>query len=509
MEKPNQSGSRSNSAPNDKDMLHAVVDTVVDGIIVIDRKGVVQSANLAATTIFGYAVEEMVGRNVKILMPEPYHREHDGHIERYHRTGRPKIIGVRGRELMARRKDGSSFPIELGVSATELDGADLYVGIVRDITERKRAENLTEQLKQVMGAVVDGLITIDECGRISAFNPAAERIFGYSAEEVFGENVKMLMPEPYHGEHDEYLESYRRTGVAKIIGIGREVRARRKSGEVFPIDLAVSEMNVFGRRMYVGIVRDISERKRSEEEREKLIESLRVSNQELDDFAYIASHDMKEPLRGIHNNAMFLCEDYEGKLDTEGMRRLDRMRFLCSRLESLIDDLLYFSRIGRQSLAIQEVDLNQVVAEISEMLESILEERNARIEVPKTLPLYVCDAVRVKEVFRNLISNAIKYNDSEVKRVEVGYLETWAGLRDVFYVKDNGYGIDPAYHDEIFRIFKRLNMESDADRGTGSGLTFVRKIVERHSGSVWLESVPEEGSTFFFTLKPQPDLNDQ
>ena len=166
----------------------------------------------------------------------------------------------------------------------------------------------------------------------------------------------------------------------------------------------------------------------------------------------------------------------------------------------MINDLLYVSRLGRQELAIGSTDLNLVIKEIVQLMEPVLEEHHASIVVPKRLPHYECDHVRVQELFRNLITNAVKYNTSAEKRVEVGFIDKHAGHKDVFYVKDNGVGIVPRFHSEVFRIFKRLNAEPDDTKGTGSGLTFVKKIVERHNGSVWIESKPGEGATFFFTL---------
>jgi signal transduction histidine kinase len=176
-------------------------------------------------------------------------------------------------------------------------------------------------------------------------------------------------------------------------------------------------------------------------------------------------------------------------------------------MERLINDLMYFSRLGRADLAVQRTDPNALLIDIQQMMETVLSERHARIVVPRLLPEIVCDKTRVTEVFRNLITNAVKYNDKTEKLVEVGFLEsvnTKDGLqRGVFYVKDNGSGIDPEFHQEIFRIFKRLQSASDGpETGTGVGLTFVKKIVERHGGRIWLESEPGNGTVFYFNLTP-------
>jgi signal transduction histidine kinase len=250
--------------------------------------------------------------------------------------------------------------------------------------------------------------------------------------------------------------------------------------------------------------REATERKRQDAELARHVAALERSNQELDDFAYIASHDLKEPLRGLSNNAKFLRDDYADKLDQDGVNRLLRLGYLSQRMEQLVNDLLYFSRLGRQDLAIQPTDLNAVIRDIEMMSETTLTERNVTIVIPRPLPPISCDTTRITEVFRNLISNAAKYNDNEAKRIEIGRLptlETRHGTEnDVFYVRDNGIGIAAEFHEDIFRIFKRLNAEDNDKKGTGVGLTFVRKIIERHGGRIWLNSLPGKGTTFYFTI---------
>lgn len=358
----------------------------------------------------------------------------------------------------------------------------------------------------------DAVITMDERGTISSFNPAAEQMFGYSPAEALGKNIKMLMPEPYHSEHDGYLSRYRQTGEERIIGTTRMVSGRRKNGVVFPLDLSVSVVPTGGSRTFVGIVRDISERIRQEERLRTMVGQLEAytadlerSNQDLDEFAYIASHDLKEPLRGLHNHSRFLLEDYENQLDEDGVRRLNRLVRLSQRMEKLVNDLLYFSRIGRQQLAVKRTDINLVIKDVVGTLEVFLEERHAQVTTDGQLPEVVCDATRLTEVFRNLVTNAVKYNDKPEPLVTIGYLDHYAGkdgmvASDVFFVRDNGKGIAPEFYDDIFRIFKRLEKSQDSDDGTGAGLTFVRKIIARHNGEIWLESELGAGTTFYFTL---------
>jgi signal transduction histidine kinase len=241
----------------------------------------------------------------------------------------------------------------------------------------------------------------------------------------------------------------------------------------------------------------VAERTRELQQRN---EELNQSNKELDDFAYIASHDLKEPLRGIHNFSNFLLEDYSDKLDDEGRSKLETLMRLTRRMETLIDSLLQFSRLGRVDLGLDRVNLDQIVAEALDSLAISLREEKVEVRVPRPLPIVRADRARVGEIFHNLIVNAMKYNDKPERWLEVGWREGGAGP-PVFYVRDNGIGIPEKHQDAVFRIFKRLHGRDKYGGGTGAGLTIVKKIVERHHGRIWLESSPGTGTTFYFTLQ--------
>ena len=235
---------------------------------------------------------------------------------------------------------------------------------------------------------------------------------------------------------------------------------------------------------------------------------LERSNAELDSFTYIASHDLKEPLRGIHNYSNFLLEDYAEKLDADGVYKLESLVRLTQRMEELINALLRYSRLGRTELAMRPYNLTKSIESIKETLNMSYNESDWEIKMPRPLPTVECDRVLVEEIFSNLISNALKYNNESQKWVEIGWfegegpilgtLETTPKL--IFYVKDNGIGIRQKHLDTVFKIFKRLHGQNKYGGGTGAGLTIVKKIVERHKGQIWLESVYGEGSTFYFTL---------
>lgn len=362
------------------------------------------------------------------------------------------------------------------------------------------------RLKAIVENAIDGLITINSHGIIESFNPACERIFGYKLPEVIGKNIKMLMPDPYHSNHDGYISNYMKTGNAKIIGTaGRQVSAKRKDGTVFPIDLSISAFELEDGKHFSGIIRDITDRQQAEMELLNYTKQLERSNQELDDFAYIASHDLKEPLRGMNTQASFLIEDFGQTLGDDGCKKLNRLMQLCCRMDRLINDLLHYSRLGRTDLAIRKVDLNVLILEVQQLLDAAIKERNVSVVIPKKLPDIVCDEPKVKELFHNLITNAIKYNDKDKKTIEIGVIDEVNNKnhleKNVFYVKDNGIGIQEKFYNDIFRMFKRIpGPIEDKEPGTGVGLTFVKKIIERHNGTIWLESQPGQGTTFYFTL---------
>ncbi|GHD56540.1 hypothetical protein GCM10017083_36670 [Thalassobaculum fulvum] len=504
---------------DDGQRLRAVIETAVDGVILIDADGTVQTFNKACETLFGYAAAEVVGRNVRMLMPEPYHGQHDGYLRRYLDTGERRIIGI-GREVAARRKDGSVFPIELSVGEAQQGDDRSFVGIIRDITARKQAEqelsDSLERLRAVIDTAVDGVILIDADGTVRTFNKACETLFGYPADEVVGRNVRMLMPEPYHGQHDEYLRRYLDTGERRIIGIGREVAARRKDGSVFPIELSVGEAQQGDDRSFVGIIRDITARKEAEtalllhtRELERLnrtlkrqSEDLERSNSELRLFASAASHDLKEPLRKIRTFGDFLLSEYGDRLDEDGQRYVEVMVDGATRMGRMIDGILAYSRAGLAELEIGEVDLAELWHAVCCDLDIQVEEAGAVISAEE-LPVVEGDAARLHQVFQNLLSNALKYRSPHRPlRISIT-AERRAAVpgRDecVISIADNGIGFEQAFAEAIFEPFKRLQGRKGVD-GVGLGLALCHRIVRLHTGTIEAEGRPDGGATFRVVL---------
>ncbi|MEW2914322.1 PAS domain S-box protein [Leisingera sp. JC11] len=356
--------------------------------------------------------------------------------------------------------------------------------------ERKQTE-----LTAIRDNSVEGMVTIDPEGRIQSFNRACQRIFGYSAEEVAGKNVSMLMPAPYRSEHDGYIRAYFETWQPKFIGAGRDVQGRRKDGSTFPLNVSVSEIRVGEHILFSGIVRDISEQKRTEEEREKFIDDLSRSNRDLDDFAYVASHDLRAPLRVIDNASSWLEEDLAEILDEDSRENLQLLRSRVSRMDQLLDDLLEYSRIGRKTdhRYQQLTPGNDLMQEVLMLID---QPAGFAIRIDPAFESIQLVNMPLKQIFANLISNAIKHSETGTGAVDVTLQD--AGSHWVFSVADDGPGIEPKYHEKIFKMFQTLQSRDQVE-GSGMGLSIVQKHVQQAGGTISLQSAPGEGCDFRFT----------
>ena len=492
-----------------EDHMRSVIDYIIDGVITIDERGKVLSFNPAAERLFGYKATEVIGRNVRMLMPEPYSSEHDSYLANYLSTGVAKIIGS-GREVIGRRKDGSTFPMDLAISEFRRGGVRYFTGIVRDITERKRTEEelrqAEERMRSVVNNVIDGIITIDETARIASFNPAAEKLFGFESAEVMGKNVKMLMPEPYHGEHDGYVNSYVHTGQAKIIGIGREVVGRRKDGSTFPMELAVSEFRIGARRFFTGIVRDITERKRLEQDLRQRVEELADADRQKNDFLAMLAHELRNPLAPMRN-ALHLI-----KMPGAAPSTVDEARAMMERqlehLVRLVDDLLDVSRIIRNRIELRKeaLDIASVVQRAIETAAPVIDAHGHQIEVSLAdKPVMIeADAIRMAQIISNLLTNAAKY--SKVPGRIWLTVRAQAGTATIS-VRDQGIGIEPELLPRIFDLFVQGDHSlARAQGGMGIGLTLVKRLVEMHAGEVHASSPGlGQGSEFTVTIPALPE----
>jgi PAS domain S-box-containing protein len=607
--------------------LRAVVDTAVDGVILIDARGRIIMFNPACERLFQYSIDEVMHENVKLLMPSSYRIEHDGYIRNFLDSGERKIIGI-GREVVGQRKDGSTFPMNLSVGEAKQDGESIFVGIIHDLTERKRAEQTVhdsersfrllvegvtdyaiymldlegrvtswnsgaERIKQftaaeilgrhvrefytederlngepernleavrregrfeaeawrvrkdgskfwasvvvdpvrnergqllgyakitrdiserrraeqaisdagmrvntVVQTAVDGVIWIEADGRIQMFNPACEKLFGYSAEEVSGQNVKMLMPAPYREEHDRYLDNFHRTGQKKIIGIGREVVGRRKDGSTFPMDLSVGEAKQDGKSIFVGIIHDLTERKRTEEQ---LVQAQKMEM--VGQLSGGIAHDFNNLLTVIVGNAEFLSEQLKPRQDLQQLA--DDIGRAGDRGAELTQRLLAFSR--RQILRPIEIDCNKLLDGVHKMLRRTLrEDIEINTSFDPDLALAYADPAQLESAILNLAVNAqdamvaggrltvTTANASLDDHYQSLHPEVMPGEYIMVAVTDDGEGMPK---NVIERVFEPFFTTKEVGKGSGLGLSMVYGFVKQSSGHVSIYSEPGLGTT--------------
>ena len=373
-----------------------------------------------------------------------------------------------------------------------------------------------QRMRAILDTAVEGIITINERGVVDLINPAAERIFGYRADEVIGQNVSMLMPLPYSAEHDRYLGNYIRSGEARIIGVGREVVGRRKDGTIFPMDLSVSEVRLPNRRLFTGFVRDISERKKAEKQLAHYARTLGEKNKELEAIVYVASHDLRSPLvniQGFSQELELACRELEKLINDNPGQTVDKaavqkvierdveesLEFIkagVARMDQLLAGFLRFSRLGRAAIKLERLDMNGLVSAVLKAMEFQVQQAGAKVTV-EDLPRCQGDSVQVNQVFSNLIDNALKYRLTS-RSCEIRITGRTDGGMSIYEVADNGRGIAASHQEKIFEIFHRL--DPSAGEGEGLGLTIAQRSLERQDGRIWVASEPGVGSRFYVSL---------
>jgi len=484
--------------------LRAVIDTAVDGIVIIDGAGTVQLFNQGCERLFGYPADEVVGRNVKMLMPPPYADEHDDYLRHYQDTGEKRIIG-KGRNVQGRRADGSVFPMYLSVGEVlQSDTGPTYVGIIRDTSEQHALEatlrEQAERLRSILETVPDAIIVIGETGLIESFSPAAERLFGWKAAEAVGRNVSMLMPSPYREGHDGYLERYRKTGQRRIIGIGRVVVGQRRDGSTFPMELEVGEMKTAGKRAFTGFVRDLTERqdadRRLQELQSELLHVARLSD--MGQMASALAHELNQPLTAVSNWMIAARRTLKVKApDAPGTitEFMDKAISEAERAGEIIRRLRSFVERGETERNAE--DINKVVEEAAALAMVGAKESGVRtiFDFAADLPPVWIDKIQVQQVVTNLVRNAIEaMSESKQRRLTLSTALAEDGLIEVSVV-DTGPGLPPEVAARLFQPFTTTK-----EKGMGLGLSISRSIIDNMGGRLHCRPNPEGGLIFVFSL---------
>jgi PAS domain S-box-containing protein len=497
--------SATDSIKDKEKYLDVITHHMIDGLITIDPQGRMQSINSAAEKLFGYSASELSGKNIKMLMPEPYHSEHDGYLQNYLETGKTQIIGI-GREVIGLRKDGSTFPLNLGVSEAWVKGERVFIGTLRDISEQKLAEDIIarseSRFRSILENAIDAIITIDQQGIIETFNPAAGKIFGYANHDVIGKNVNILMPEPYKSEHDHYLQRYLETKTSKIIGTTIELTGVRKNGELFPLSFSLSQISEPDKITFTGIIRDITSNKRIESEIIKAKEEAERANLAKSEFLSHMSHELRTPLNAIMGFSQLLTLSPESLTPIQ-LTNIKRIYSSGEHLLKLINEVLDLARIesGQVSMSLEPLQIGELLNSMMPLVSPLAADIGIHLFYTKnefSERFILADKTRLNQVLLNLISNAIKYN-KEKGEVEISLIKTTEKYLRIA-VTDTGPGIPLDKQKYLFESFNRLGADQTDVEGTGIGLNITKKLTELMNGELGFDSTPGKGSCFYVDL---------
>ncbi len=477
-----------------------LLEAAPDAMVVVNQGGEIVLLNVQAEKRFGYRRDELLGQQVKNIIPEGFAERLIADGTRTAEDALAQQIGT-GIELTGRRKEGSEFPIEIMLSPLDSAEGVLVTAAIRDISVRKAAEKhlaqMQGQYRGLLEAAPDAMVVVNQGGEIVLLNVQAEKQFGYRRDELLGQKVTNIIPE---GFAERLVADRLRTAedaLAQQIGTGIELTGRRKEGSEFPIEIMLSPLDSPDGVLVTAAIRDITTRRNAEVHLLHKVEELNRSNEELGQFAYIASHDLQEPLRMVASYTQLLSRKYKGKLDADADEYIAFAVDGASRMQRLIQDLLAYSRVGTKGRELREIASEQALQQALKNLRRSIDESRASV-THGPMPIVLADETQLVQLFQNLVGNAIKYQKSEIPRVHVSAVKN-GGSEWMFSVQDNGLGIESKYFERIFGMFQRLHKRHEF-AGTGIGLAICKKIVERHGGHISVTSQPGQGSTFRFDL---------
>jgi PAS domain S-box-containing protein len=479
----------------------ALLEAAPDAMVVLNPKGEIVLLNLQAENQFGYQRDELVAQHVKNIIPEGFAERLIADGTRTAAEALSQQIGT-GIELAGRRKDGSTFPIEIMLSPLVSAEGTLVTAAIRDISVRKAAEYHLAQMegryRGLLEAAPDPMVLVNQDGEIVLVNLQAERVFGYRRDELVGLMARRLLSEGSAEGLAVYTRRSPDGAFAQQSDTGIDLDGRRKDGSLFPIAVTLSSLRTDEGMLLAVAIRDISTRKAGEALLLRTVEELNRSNEELAQFAYIASHDLQEPLRMVASYTQLLSKRYKGKLDADADEFIAFAVDGANRMQRLIQDLLAYSRVGTKGQPLLTISCEEPLEQAIANLRGAIQDKGAEV-THDPLPAVLADEGQLVQLFQNLVGNAIKYQGPGTPRVHISSTRN-GDAKWLFSVRDNGLGIEAKYFEKIFGMFQRLHKREEF-AGTGIGLAICKKIVERHGGTISVESQLGHGSTFRFALK--------
>ena len=478
--------------------FRGLVEAAPDAVVIANREGKIVLVNSQTERMYGYSRNELVGQPTEMLLAERFQAGFPSRLESYIADPAVRAMGSANQEIHGRRKDGTEFPIEFTVGLLESEEGMLVCGSIRDITERKRAEEQRFRLAALVESSDDAIIGKTLDGIVTSWNGGAERLFGYTAQELVGRPISVLIPPGRLGEEPRILEHLASGQVERL----DTVRVH-KDGREIDVSVTISPVRDSTGKLIGAskVARDITARRRGEAALAHAKDAAEAANRELEAFSYSVAHDLRAPLRGMNGFAQLLLDGYRDKVDADGQDWLQEIVANAQKMGSLIDGLLSLARLTRSELRRAPVDLSSIARDTARQLSAVEPGRAVPLVVPDHLAVEV-DPVLVRALVENLLANAWKFTSKTLApRVELGVTEK-DGAR-TFFVRDNGAGFDMAFAGKLFAPFQRLHSGHEFP-GTGIGLATVQRIVHRHGGRVWAEGAVDAGATFYFTLPAPP-----
>lgn len=356
--------------------------------------------------------------------------------------------------------------------------------------------NRTLELKVMLELIPDAILVVNHEGHIVYVNRQAEQMFGYTHDVLLGRSLDLLLPERFRHHHGGHLLAYFSAPRKRAMGVNKELFGCRKDGSEFPIDIMLSPLETSEGLLVISAIRDVTAQKQAEELLETQSKKLGESNAELERYAYVAAHDLQEPLRMVESFTQLLATRYKGRLDADADEFIGYVVDGAKRMRTLINDLLAYGRLGSRAEPFRPIDSQALLTDALATYKAQIEEMGGVI-TSSDLPTIAADPSQMRQVFCNLLGNALKFHGADPPRIHVEAKRQ--GKEWVFSIRDHGIGIEPEYAERIFLIFQRLHTRTEYP-GTGIGLAICKRVVERHGGRIWVESQPGQGSTFFFTL---------
>ncbi|MFK7926302.1 MAG: PAS domain S-box protein [Bacteroidia bacterium] len=532
-------------------VLNALFHTTVEGIIVVNEKGVICMANTRSLSLLEYEEAELLEQSLEILIPEAYRPNHSQSFDSFFSQPKARVKGKR-RYFPAQTKTGKTLLLEISLDPIETDEGTYVVVHLVDVTDQVSVEEELREsqvrLSSIINTAVDGIITIGYRGIIETINPAAAKLFGYDPKEIIGNNINMLMPEPYHHQHDQYIQNYKDTGIKKIIGIGREVKGKKKDGTTFPFYLSVSEVQLNDRKIFTGIVHDLTPQKAAEaalknysgqlekrveartealnsaikgleneiKERSSIEQRLRDSQEEIEvalakekelnelksRFVSMASHEFRTPLATILSSINLLTRYTEPEQAEKRDKHTQRIRNNVHNLTGILNDFLSLSKLeeGKIQARYETFNLNELCEELREEMLS-QSKRGQTIEYIAEGPAEIyLDPYLLRNILVNLLNNAIKYSPEE-SNIKVHYQSSEATIS--IAITDQGIGIPNEDQVHMFERFFRAKNVTNI-QGTGLGLSIVKRYVDLMSGKIGFESVDQKGTAFTLQFPQTP-----